>query len=501
MALNPEKFSRISGKLGSIEKRESGRQELADVMAAIIGADDYYCTHELREKMENVIGSFPPEERANIVSELQDITKGAGWRMAHDIVAGALDLEKEIERTVGQREQIKIYRHTVKRPEEVQHFSDFLNPEGGPTHYWIPRKYDIQRYVKTAVEAHKRTGRSGTIKVLDIGGGAGLIGKLIADEAKNQGIDLEVTVMDPDAEIMKIARNTFSDTDNLRFEIGTSNQALYTFGPDLEAADESRFDELEKNRLEIIEHGKIELAHIKALLVSLEGLGNDEAANPDISLVLSGAFGNRAHSILEQSGVTSDDLPPVEQIRDILADYYSSKWDHYQQGLLDIRDEQERIYTKDGVSQSKIDLVINSWMPTGLDFTREIRMLNAPAIIYAREVSGITGVDYVGEWLENLGKEASYETGDSYSDISSWEGVATIAVKAPEFGYLPVASNECVIQIHSGIDISNEELEVPNPSKNEKYAWEESLEQLLGPERIRDKNFRDSFDESDHFSE
>jgi len=130
MEFNPEKFTGISKQLRSEESRESGRQELADLMAVLVGEDrEYFGDSELREKIENAVASFPAKERRNIISELQNITKEAGWKTAHDIVAGALDLDKEIERTVGQREQIEIYRHTVRRPENIQHFKDFMNPE------------------------------------------------------------------------------------------------------------------------------------------------------------------------------------------------------------------------------------------------------------------------------------------------------------------------------------------------------------------------------------
>jgi hypothetical protein len=482
MAFNPEKFSGISKELRSEETREAARQELADVMAVLVGEDrEFFGDAQLREKIETTLASFPAEERQNVLSELQKITREAGWKTAHNIVAGALDLDKEIERTVGQREQIEIYSHTVRRPENIHHFRDFMNPEDGPTHYWIPRKYDIQRYVKTAVEAHARSGRSGSIKVLDIGGGSGFLGKLIADEARNQGIELEVTVMDPDTETVTKAKDTFSDTGNLKFEIGTSNKALEVFGPELTPDEKVKFDELENRRLEMLEAGKEELSHIKALLVSLEAESDDETSNPDISSILSGAFGNRARTILEQSGISLDNLPAIEQLRDTIADFYNTRWEFHQKGILSIRDEQEKIYADKGPGKANVDMVLNSWMPIGLDFTREMRMLNAGAIIYARERGGATGVDYPSENPVNLGKETSYSTGENYDDVSWWEGVATSGVRSSErFGYSGGVANASQIHIHKELSISDEELDIPEPDKNQQYAWEESLEQFIG---------------------
>jgi hypothetical protein len=491
MAFSPEKFSGISKKLRSEKTRESARQELADVIAVLVGEDrEFFDDAQLREKIETTLASFPAEERQNVLSELRKITREAGWKTAHSIVAGAFDLDKEIERTVGQREQIEIYSHTVRRPENIYHFRDFMNPEGGPTHYWIPRKYDIQRYVKTAVEVHRRSGKGGTIRVLDIGGGSGFLGKLIADEARNQGIELEVTVIDPDAKTVTKAKKAFADTQNLKFEIGTSTQALELFGPELTPDEKDKFNELEKRRLEMLEAGKEELSYIKALLVSLEAESDDQTSSPDISLILSGPFGNRARTILEQSGISLDNLPAIEQLRDTIADFYNTRWEFHQQRILGIRDEQEKIYAGKGPGGARVDVVLNSWMPIGLNFTTEMRMLNAGAIIYAREKGGATGVDYLSEDPVNLGKEVSYGTGDNYDDVSWWGGIATSGVMSSErLGYSGNSANVSQIHIHKELGISDEELEIPEPEKNQQYAWEESLEQYIGPQRIRDRRF------------
>ena len=313
MKFNPEKFIRISRQLHSEEGQESSRQELAEMLAVLVGEfedNDVLLT----EKIKNIITSFPVEERPSIILELQNITKEAGWRIAHDIVAGALDLDKEIERTIGKREQVRIYKHNVERPENIKHCSDFLNPEGMFVHYWVPLKYDIQRCVKTAVEVHARSGKEGPIKILDVGGGSGFLGKLLADEAKKQGIELEVTVIDPDTETVTQAKEIFSDTDNLKFKIGTSNQALEMFGPELTTEERDMFNELEKKLLETCEAAKEELLHIKALLVSLESESEKETESPDISSILSSAFGNRVRAILKKNNISLSRLPKIEQI-------------------------------------------------------------------------------------------------------------------------------------------------------------------------------------------
>jgi hypothetical protein len=492
MIFNPEMIAGIPEELRSNEGRESAHQKLADLMAIIVGAggENSFNINEskLREKIEETIALFSAQERCNIIAELRAVTKDVGWQTAHDILAGELDLAKEIEGTVEQRERVKIYGHTVRRPEDIKSFEDFISDKGGPPQYWIPRKYDIQRYIKSAVEAHERSGKSGTIKVLDIGGGSGFLGKLIADEAKNQGLDLEVTVMDPDAETLTKAREVFSDTRNLKFETGTSNQALSMFGPELTAIERDKFDELENKRLELLEVGKEELSYIKAMLVGLEAEDDEEVAGPDILALLSGAFGNRARTILEQSGIALDQLPPFEQIRDTVADFYRLRWEFHQREVLSIRDEQEKIYAQKELAQAKVDMVLNSWMPLGLDFTREMRMLNAPAIVFASHSGEATGIKYVSENPVNLGKVRSYDTGNNYKYISEWQGVATTEVSRYKYGY-PGSANVSEIHFHKGVGILAEELDIPDPSEAEGYAWEKSLIDQIGIERIRKRHF------------
>jgi hypothetical protein len=62
-------------------------------------------------------------------------------------------------------------------------------------------------------------------------------------------------------------------------------------------------------------------------------------------------------------------------------------------------------------------------------------------------------------------------------------------MSSERFGYSGGIANVSQIHIHEELGISDEELEVPEPDKDQRYAWEESLEQLIGQERLRDRRF------------
>ena len=184
----------------------------------------------------------------------------------------------------------------------------------------------------------------------------------------------------------------------------------------------------------------------------------------------------------------------MNKFQDKIADSYILQREFYQRKILTIQDEQEKIYIKTG--QSKIDMVLNSWMPEGLNFTREIRMLNPSSIIYARDAQGSTGLRYFRsiDDIEDLGKEISYGTGENYDDILHWKGMATSAIKRIKHNgdldsFPSSATNILQVHIRKDIDFSDKELQIPNPADDKKYPWEKSLELAFGKEEIEDKDY------------
>lgn len=478
MGFNPERFIELSAQLSREGEREQAREELADFLASV---SDLY-EWSLKGKIEDALAHIPMEQRQSFASELALIAEEVGWENAHKILSGELNLDREIERAVELRPDVKLYSHTVRRPDGIKHFKDFFKPEGGPVHYWIPRKFDIRRYVRIAQLAHEKSGRTGPVCLLDVGGGSGFLGKLIADEARMQGLDIEVTVVDPDEKIVAEAKNTFADTVNLKFDVDTAQGALSKYGPELSQAQRKHFDDLENQRQDLIEKGKEEIAQIRAILTALEGVDTP-------SDILKGPYGQRTERVLRIAGVDISKADTAEQICDALADYYTARREALQEKIQHIRDEQERLYESAGMQQAKVDVVLNSWMPLGLDFTRELRCLNAPAIIYARERGGATGVDYASDSPADLGKESSYKLGKFYyqDDGLCWEGVASGAVRS-RTEYWGGSANVSEIVLRKGIHISKNELGKPPPDKD-KYHWEKSLEELIGRERVEDQEF------------
>lgn len=166
MVFNPERFIELNAQLSREGECEQARKELADFLASV---SDLY-EWSLRSKIEDAIAHIPMEQRQSFALELALIAEEVGWKEAHKVLSGELNLDREIERAVELRPNVQLYSHTVRRPDSIKHFKDFRKPEGGPVHYWIPRKFDIQRYVRIAQLAHEKSGRTGPVRLLDVGG-------------------------------------------------------------------------------------------------------------------------------------------------------------------------------------------------------------------------------------------------------------------------------------------------------------------------------------------
>jgi len=130
----------------------------------------------------------------------------------------------------------------------------------------------------------------------------------------------------------------------------------------------------------------------------------------------------------------------------------------------------------------KVDVVICSWMPENVDFTPEIRELNADVVIYIRDYpwkrTGITPerIEKIVQETDpgDVGIEPSFTPGDGYYQRYSWKGYSIWGLVAEGYrGY----SAEYLIQAKKGITLNPEALF--SSSTEDKYPYEEGLMRLV----------------------
>lgn len=480
MAYNPEDVSRIADR---VEKKRWWRrdpqvsEELADIIADSIGSVSLFrSADELAWRIECMAAELPLEKREGFANEISTVAKSAGWNEVVDVLKNRVNLKRDLKPARLRTKEIAIYDHAVRTPQSVTSSEDFKGEGRGPVSYWIPTKYDIVRYVNAIVVAHEASGRPGPVKVLDIGGGSGFMSKLLADELALQGVDSEVLVMDPDEKTVQEASGVYKKTSNMRFEVGTSKDALQRYGPKLNPEDQELSNILESRRASLIERGQKELKYIKAALSALEG-------HVSLKDALKSPFGKRVLGVLNGANISIDQT--IEIAREAVADYYNVRFNALDEEILAITDQQEALYDDVDPKHASFDAVFNSWMPEGMDLSRDIRMLSTPAILYARSSFEVTGSYGGGTGPEELGNVSSWGDYRHYKDSVYWRGLAVTAIDDIKYdGTLKsMQKNVSEIRIRSGIDVAEERLTVEDPK--EKYQWEASTDPLFGENGVK----------------
>ncbi|MBI2023158.1 methyltransferase domain-containing protein [Candidatus Giovannonibacteria bacterium] len=91
------------------------------------------------------------------------------------------------------------------------------------THWYIPRKIDIERLCKIAELSQKNSdGNNKQIKILDLGGGKGFLSKLMADSISEKNREGMVVDLDLDQETLQNAAKFYKKTQNLHFVASNS---------------------------------------------------------------------------------------------------------------------------------------------------------------------------------------------------------------------------------------------------------------------------------------
>ena len=155
-----------------------------------------------------------------------------------------------------------------------------------------------------------------------------------------------------------------------------------------------------------------------------------------------------------------------------------------------------------------LDIVINSWMPGGLNLTPDIRDIGAKAIIYIREIqaTGIPEYKYkeffyeegFDKWHNDAEQHRianpispedgiSYHPGRDYQRVFGWSGPACSEVQnlvrkmKDQSFYLGTDSDLNIIDIQFKRNIPIPEIPRINIPDSNKYVWELDLERSKGP--------------------
>jgi hypothetical protein len=353
------------------------------------------------------------------------------------------DFDKEYEEAARELREIiiRVRRYSDECLENRNYTVDFVDldkvkslgefVEAFPMQF-VPRKKEIGRILALAKQMHETRIKEGAgdstepIKIVDIGGASGALGKLITDLAKENGLEIEYTVVDPDKTSVEAASKFYQDNPQLKFREQR--------GGDFDAEqyrDNPKITNLLKRRKEIIAEGQRKATDLQKIVVEIK---KQEDAN-----TLDRESIRRYLNILRENFDIDWPEALTDDAKEFLAkfddqedeetykttpfiDLYMKGWRKH---VADVTEGLERHIRQ---APERYDLVINSWMPPGVDLTKEIREANGAAILYALERYGATGCRSDAGYPmkpQQVGYEESYNPGTTYKSRLGWISHAT----------------------------------------------------------------------------
>lgn len=474
------------------EGREVSAERLLDYFI-----DNGFVTYPMREDLDNLLRHLSPEKRLSIVKELQklalEISRSRSASFFEEVVKlleEGVDIV-EAQFSFGRERLPASYR--TPQPENIRSIFDFRGTvserQDWVVSWMIPRRIDIQRYLKAAEIVHQQSGRGGPIRVVNVGDGTGFLSKLIADEAERQGLVVEIFSVDPDSSSQQSGQRAYGKTRGLNFVNGSSQEAVKVFAPSLVPKQSETFSSLEITWQKLANLAKRELGYLEAILASLE-------SGRSLSEIKKGSLAKAVMSFESHPDWPNVMSASTEEVLRQVAVFYQKRFAEKQAELRQIRDQQEELFFEQR-GEGQVDVVINAWMPKGFDFTRDLRKLSAPIIIYARDWSrhmedeeGATGNNFEPSLPYEIGLERSYQTGYHYRQDRSliWRSFSADDVRflRRTGDTVDYPHNFSIIQVREDIALSAADLPTILSDRRLEYPWEKSF-----PPSDRDRLDRD----------
>jgi len=359
---------------------------------------------------------------------------------------------------------------------ELRGLNEFL--DSFPLQF-IPTKCEIVRILTLAKRMHEiRLSRGekcekDPIEIVDIGGGNGALGALITNLADENNITINYTTVDPDIVAMQPALDYYANNKSVNFFTGSAEDFVLEMYKEV-----SHVYVLLQERKKRILAGEEKIADLHIVLQTV--LQNNNHQN-DSSVALLLEILKKDFDIFDLDSMSKIGAEIISTIEK----EYIQNWQAKIDGLT------QKIGKALATQPARFDLIINSWMPPGIDFTKDIREAGGAAILYALERNGVSGCrirSSCGDTIKILGYEESYMSGPYYEQWYGWVSHSTPQARAmdqlgQEYFYQDAGrwaksfSNAFVVQIHKeykesgdGFDYNNYELGL-----GEQYFWEADL--------------------------
>ncbi len=430
-------------------------------------------TRQLADEATGALFTFTGDVDA-LEQRIESLSDAAFEQELNRLNREAVRLLERIKRYPDDAEEGRRYCHEFTHVDEVHSIETFLERRA---QHWIPRKQDIARIVGLAVDMHKQLIETGMkdpnqpIRILDIGGSNGFLAQLILRHAKESGIPnegLRIDVVDPDAPSIGKAALAYQENKELHFFIQNAAQHAEAVH-----AGDPVASKLLQERKQFTEQWKESFDFLARLETIFEQDDQNKEVSDDTYLMIM----DSVHNNLIASVIS--DRAEIKTVGDLLS--WLSDVREQLKEKMNIEMENMNGRTEYALVNKRpdYDLVLNSWMPPGIDFTRDIRAVNGAAILYTMERLGATGIQPAAEYPskpKEPGEEGSYDPGYMYAMHAVWVGPGTPEVNQKisgqhSFWGVPDASNGFIVEVRHGCPTP----EIKEPQKLTPYPWEAAV--------------------------
>lgn len=428
---SPELRKILSGSIGPENIDESYRRL----------SESSWIQHERREQLKkNLEGEYARIEEfkkrhqalLERYAEMSDEDFDGEYRSASKELS---DITKRVRRYSDECSENRNYMVDFVDLSKIKSLKEFV--EAFPIQF-VPRKEEIGRILALAKQMHEARIKEGgkdnarPIRIADIGGASGALGKMITDLAEENGLEIEYTVVDPDKTSVEAASKFYQDNPRLKFREQR--------GGDFDAEqyrDNPKIKNLLERRKEIITEGQRKVVDLQKVI---EEIGKQEDKNTlDKESIRRYLDILRENFDIDWSASLADDAKGFSEKFDDQEDEETQSWvplidlyiKSWRRHVTEITEGLERHIRQ---APEHYDLVINSWMPPGVDLTKEVREANGAAILYILERYGATGCRSDSVFPSNphhVGHEESYNPGTTYKSRLGW-----ISHSTPQLGYM-----------------------------------------------------------------
>lgn len=350
-SLNPERVDRTYRKASEpryacSERREQLRRNLEAEGARII---------EFERKRQSLLERYSEMSDEDFDREYQEAS------------AELEDILAKVTRYFDEYREHRPYTVEFVDLNQIKSLGEFL--EASPM-LFVPRKEEIGRILALAKRMHEdriKRGEKNTaepIRIVDIGGANGAIGKLVTDLANENNLNIEYTIVDPDSPTVQRSAHFYKDSPNLQFRVQGGedfNIEQYRDNPEISNL-------LAERNLIVIE-GKRKQAYLQKVVTAIESQRETLTPNAikryirkryiqilqvDFAINLQEALADDEERFLKKF----EDQQVEETLRTrSFVDVYMDSW---RKRVNDVTEQVESLISQ---QPARYDLVINSWMP------------------------------------------------------------------------------------------------------------------------------------------